>query len=57
MFFGNCGDLVRFLAPYFSLAFIVGTSHHNGAKTLLTGVGAAAAKLVVAAPSGARIQE
>ena len=48
---------MRFLAPFFSLAFIVGTSHHDGAKTLLTRVGAAAAKLVVAAPSGVKIQE
>ena len=45
------------LAPFFSLAFVVGTSHHDGAKALLARVGAAAAKLVVAAPSGARIQE
>ena len=53
----NCGSLVRFLAPFFSLTFVVGTSHHNGAKTLLARVGAAAAKFVVTAPSGARIQE
>ena len=45
------------LAPFFSLAFIVGTSHHNGAKTLLARVGAAAAKFVVTAPPGAWIQE
>ena len=49
----NCGNLVRFLAPFFSLAFIVGTSYHNGAKTLLARVGAAAAQFVVAAPSSA----
>ena len=53
----NCGNLVRFLAPFFSLAFIVGTSHHDDAKTLLARVGAAAAKFVVAAPSGVWIQE
>ena len=51
--FGNCGGLVRVSAPCAALAFIVGTSHHNGAKTLLTRVGAAAAQFVVAAPSGA----
>ena len=44
-----------FLAPFFSLAFVVGTSHHNGAKTLLARVGAAAAKFVVTAPSGTGI--
>ena len=41
-----------FLAPFFSLAFVVGTSHHDDAKTLLARVGATSAKLVVAAPSG-----
>jgi hypothetical protein len=55
MFFENCGDLVRFLAPFFSLAFVVGTSHHDGAKTLLARVGATAAKFVVTAPSGTGI--
>lgn len=52
---GNCGGLVRFSAPFFSLAFIVGTSHHDGAKTLLARVGATAAEFIVAAPSDARI--
>jgi hypothetical protein len=47
--------LVRFLAPFFSLAFIEGTSHHDGAKALLAITGAVAAKFVVAAPSGAWI--
>jgi len=46
-----------FLAPFCSLAFIVGTSHHNGAKTLLARMGAAAAKFVVTAPSGVWIYE
>ena len=55
MIFGNCGGLVRVSAPCAALAFIVGTSHHDGAKTLLARVGASAAKLVVAAPSGAWI--
>ena len=53
--FGNCGGLVRFLAPFFSLAFVVGTSHHNGAKTLLARAGASTAKFVVTAPSGTGI--
>ena len=51
----NCGSLVRFLAPCAALAFIAGTSHYDRAKTLLAGVGAAAAQFVVAAPSGAWI--
>ena len=51
--FGNCGVLVRVSAPYAALAFIVGTSHHDGAKTLLARVGATAAKFVIAAPPGA----
>jgi len=51
----NCGGLVRVSAPCAALAFIVGTSHHNGAKTLLARVGATAAQFVVAAPSGTGI--
>ena len=54
--FGICGDLVRFLAPCASLAFIVVASHYDGAEALLAGVDAAAAQFVVAAPSGAWIQ-
>jgi hypothetical protein len=54
---GNYGVLVRVSAPCAALAFIVGTSHHNGAKTLLARVGATAAEFVVVAPSGAWIQE
>ena len=52
---GNCGVLVRISAPCAAFAFVVGTSHHDGTETLLARVGAAAAKFVVAAPSGAWI--
>jgi hypothetical protein len=55
--FGNCGVLVHVSAPCAALAFIVGTSHHDGAKTLLARVGATAAQFVVAAPSDAWIYE
>ena len=48
---------MRVSAPYAALAFIVGTSHHDGAKTLLARVGATAAQFVVAAPSDAWIYE
>ena len=41
-----------YFAPCAAFAFVVGTSHHDGAKTLLARVGAAAAKFVVTAPSG-----
>ena len=53
----NCSDLGAVLAPCASLAFIVGASHYDGTETLLAGVGAAATQFVVAAPSGAWIQE
>ena len=44
-------------APCAALAIVVRTSHYDRVKTLLTGAGAATAQLVVAAPSGAWIQE
>ena len=48
---------MRVSAPCAALAFIVGTSHHDGAKTLLARVGATAAKFVVTAPSDVWIYE
>ena len=48
-------ELRRFgalFSTFLFVTFVVGTSHHNGAKALLASVGAAAAQFVIAAPSG-----
>lgn len=56
-FTSKLGVLGAFLAPYFSLGIIVWTLDHLDAVTLLAITGAAAAEVVVSAPSGFGFQK